>query len=274
MASPFHQEKEKILVDAYAVEVYIPAEYVGSEYRGTPYYAIIGNQVKYFAMGNFKVFQTQKELEDPLKVKTYVLGIPMVVLCKPTEIDTKEVRFTRNGPIRRCVVMTFYKNDEFISNTATIASSANVMMMMGRISSGKLTYIPPTIVASIVPDGEKMNGVNLRIPPEELEMYISERYRDPKHPTQKLRFATGVDPYSDQLLSYRMREEAMQTTTYQSITHEDPNNAVITSVNQRREGKVFEPTTVEIITRGLPIDKLNQENAKIAAEEEAANRTK
>ena len=255
----FHQEKEKILVDAFAVDVYIPAEYVGSEYRGTSYYSVIGNQVRYFALANFRVYHSQKELDDPMSCKTYVLGIPMVVLSKPTEIDTRDVRFTREGPSRRCVVLRFYKNDEFICNTAGISSSNHVMMLLGRISGGKITNIPPAILTRIIPDAEKMNDVSLRISPEELEMYVAERYRDPSNPKRKLRFADAKLVNSDRAVSYRMREEAMQTTTFQAFTHEDVNNALITSINRKRSGVYNEPTIVERIVRGMPIDKLNQE---------------
>lgn len=256
----FRQEKEKILVDTYAVDVFVPAEYVGSEYRGTSYYSIIGNQVRYFAIANFRVYATEKQFKDPLSVPTYPLGIPMTILCKPTEIDTRDVQFTKTGPIRRCVVLTFYKNDEFVSNTAAISTSNHVMMLMGRVSGGKLTYIPPVVVAQLFPDAEKMNGVNLRISPEELEMYISERYRNPNNTSQKLRFSDTVKDDSDRAVSYRMREESMQSTTYQALTHEDPNNSLITSINRKRKGIYNEPTIPERITRGMPIDSLNEEN--------------
>ena len=117
-----------------------------------------------------------------------------------------------------------------------------------------MTYIPPHIQAQIIPDAERMNKVNLRFPPEEMELFLAERYRNPNNQKQKLRFSS-VDQDSDDIVSYRMREEAMQTTTYQAVTHEDINNALITSVNRTRRGEYSEPTMVERITRGLEIPK-------------------
>lgn len=263
----FRKEKEKILVDTYAVDVFVPAEYVGSEYRGTPYYSVVGDQVRYFAIANFRVYQNEKQLNDPLTVKTYPLGIPMTILCKPTERDTRDVQFTKDGPIRRCVVLTFYKNDEFVSNDAAISTSNHMMMLLGRLSGGKLTYIPPAVISQIIPIGEKMNGINLRISPEELEMYIAERYRNPNNTAQKLRFSDTVKDDSDRMVSYRMREESMQTTSFQAITHEDPNNAFITSINRKRKGIYNEPTIPERIARGMSIDDLNKENETVYQEE-------
>ena len=251
----FRTEKDKILVDTYAVDVFVPAEYLGSEYRGTSYYTVIGNQVRYFAIANFRVYQTEKQFNDPLSVPTYPLGIAMTVLCKPSEVDTREVKFTADGPVRKCIVLTFYKNDEFISNTTAISTGNHVMMLLWRLSGGKLTHMSPVVVAQVIPDAEKMNGVNLRISPEELEMYIAERYRNPKNPSQKLRFSTS-DLDTDKAVSYRMREEVMKTNTYQAVTHEDPNNAFIVSANRARKGIYNEPTIAERIVRGLPIDDI------------------
>lgn len=258
----FRTVNEQILVDTYAVDVFIPAEYLGSEYRGTSYYSIIGNQVRYFAVANFRVYHTEKQFKDPLSVLTYPLGIPMTILCKPSEIDTREVKFTVNGPIRKCIVLTFYKNDEFISNVKGIANGNHVMMLLWRLSGGKLTHIPPTVVAQMVPDAEKMNKVNLRISPEELEMYISERYRNPNNPSQKLRFSSA-DLDSDKEVSYRVRDEVMKSNTYQAVTHEDPNNALIVSTNRARRGEYNEPTIAERIVRGMSIDDIIERDSDV-----------
>lgn len=253
-------EKERILVNCYAIDVFIPPEYVGSEYRGTPYYSVIGNQVKYFAgLCNMRIYRNEKEFNNPLTTKTYPLGIPISVICRPSDIDPRDVQFTKSGPIRKRIVLTFYKNDEFMSNTNVIANSAHMMIILGRIEGGKLDAIPPRVLYSIMRDAEKMNYMNLRISDEELQAFIAERFRDPDNPSRRLRHS-DVDEDSDRTLSYRMRVDAMQTTTFQAITHEDINNSLITSVNRKRKGIVNEPTAVERIVRGMSIKPLLDEN--------------
>lgn len=252
----FKEVKDKILVNTHAIDVFVPYEYVGAEYRGTIFYAVVGTQVKYLAICNMRVYKNAKEFDNPLSVPTYVLGIPMVVVAKPTEIDVQDVQFTKNGPKRKCVVLTFMNGDEFISNHNAIKTHNHVMMLLNKLDGGKLTFIPPHIIVDLIGLAQKMNGVNLRIPPEIVEMYVSERYRDPDNTSRKLRFNDKIDEDSDRIVSYRMREEAMQTSTYQAITHEDINNALITSVNRKKHGIISEPTLAERITRGLDISDL------------------
>ena len=265
----FRQEKEKILVDCYAVDVFIPPEYIGSEYRGTSYYSIIGTQVKYFAgMCNFRYYKNEKEFNNPSSVSTYVLGVPTTFISKPSEIDTRDVQFTKSGPIRKRIVLTFYRNDKFLCNVNTIANTAHMMIMLLRIQGGKIDGIPPQVLYSIVRDGERMNYMNLRISNEELQAFLSERYRDPDNPSKKLRHAKNPKYDADHTVSYRMREDAMQTTTFQAFTHEDINNSLITSINRKQHGIINEPTAVERIVRGMDIEPLVEEGEN-ASEEEA-----
>lgn len=260
MSNIFRSEKDQMLVNCYAVDVFIPPEYVGSEYRGTPYYSIVANQVKYFAgLAHIRIYRNEKEFNNPLSVPTYVLGTPVTIVCKPTDIDTRDVQFTKGGPIRKRIVLTFYKNDEFISNVNAIANTAHMMILIFQIEGGKLDGIPPQILYRIMREAERMNYMNLRIADEELQAFIAERYRDPKNPARHLR-QSDSDPYSDQVLSYRMREEAMQSTTFQAITHEDINNSLITSINRKQHGIINEPTAVERIVRGMDIDPLVKES--------------
>ena len=253
---------ESILVDCYAIDVFIPDEYIGSEYRGTPYYSVYGSQIKYFAgLCHMRIYQTEKEFNNPLSVNTYVLGVPTTLTCQPSDVDVREVQFTKTGPLRKRIVLTFFKNDIFVSNVNAIANTAHMMIMLLRIDGGKLDGIPPQVLYSIIRDGEKMNYMNLRIANEELQAYLSERFRDPSDPSKRLRH-TSKDPDSDISLSYRMREDAMQTTTFQAITYEDINNSLITSVNRKHAGIINEPTAVERIVRGMDIEPLLDENEK------------
>ena len=250
------EENDKILVDCHAMDVFLPESYIGSGYRGESYYSVYGNLIKYYALGNMRFYRNEKEVENPLSVKTYVLGVPTVITSKPSEISTGNVQFTADGPVRKCVILRYYKNDEFMCSQNTIATFYHMMMLTNRLNGGKITFIPPHLMPSIIEQAERMNYQNLRLPKEEIEMLISERYRDPNHPSRRLRFATGLSPDSDRIVSYRMRDDAMQTTTFQAITHEDINKSLIASVNRKKRGIHNEPTVTERIVRGMPIDDL------------------
>lgn len=255
----FRTEKDKILVDCFAVDVFLPESYIGSEYRGASYYSVYGNLIKFYALGNIRFYKNDKELQNPLSTKTYVLGIPTVVTSKPSEISTQDVQFTQNGPIRKCIVLRYYRNDEFLCTQNTIATFYHMMMLTNRLNGGKITFIPPHLMPSIIEQAERMNYQDLRLPKEEIEMLVSERYRDPDHPSRRVRFATELNPDSDRILSYRMRDDAMQTTTFQAITHEDINKSLVASVNRKRKGIRNNPTVTERIVRSMPIDDLTND---------------
>lgn len=257
---PFVTTDSSVFLKEYAMELYLPYEYLDSEYRGIPYYTIIGTNVKFFGIGNFRLFKDEKEYNNPLDVPTYPFGIPMRIVSAPSDIDTREVQFVPNGIVRKCIVLTFKKDDAVIVNREAIKQIEVMTMLLQRLENGKLDHIPPEVAIQIFNDAQIMNKLNLRIPSEELEIFVSERYRNPNDTSKKYR--TYRASHTDNIVSYNMREEAMQTTTYQSITHEDINNALITSINRKNKGIVDEPTIMERIVRGLPIDDIIEDQEK------------
>lgn len=257
----------KIYVDCFGMEVYLPSDYMGKAYRGNSYYSLIGNKVRFFGVGNIRFFSSQKEMDSPTSVKSYTLGYPMMITSEPSDIDTRDVQFVKNGVIRKCIVLTFYKNDIFVDNTNTISNTDNVMIYMTRIESGKLDHIKPEEAIVIFRDMQAYNGLSLRIPEEAEEIFVAERYRDPNNHSRKIRFADQSKVDYDREVSLNLRQEAMKTSTYQAITHEDINTSLITSINRYESGEIDEPLPMERIVRALPMDDLKQErDARIAAQ--------
>ncbi len=243
-----------IVVDSYALEVYLPADYASKAYRGYEYYTLLGDTVRYFGVGNMREYKNKEEMNNPTSIKTYTLGIPMMITSKPSEIDTREVQFTRSGPRRKCIVLTFYKNDIFMTTQDCIKDANNAMIVLGRIEGGKLDHVSPEEALGILQDVQSLNKVNLRISTEAEEIFIAERYRDGNNIEQKARFNDRAN--SDNLVSLNMRQEAMKSTTYQAITHEDINTSLIVSANRDDDGIRDEPTVVERIVRGLDMSDI------------------
>lgn len=245
----------KMIVDCHAMEVYLPHEYTTAAYRGTPFYSVLGTQIRFLGVGNMRFFATEKDMQNPESVKSHPLGIPMLITSEPAEVDSREVRLSKGGRLRKCVVLTYMKGDSFLINTDVIKTTDAMMMLLSRLEQGKLDHIPPEVVVKVIRDCESMNGINLRIPSEEMEIFVAERYRDPAYPTRKYRYHTGaVDP--DSMISHNMRTDAMQSTTYQGITHEDINSALVAAVNRKAAGIIDEPTLMERVTRGLDMEDL------------------
>ena len=257
-----------IYVNSYALEIYLPADYMDKAYRGTPFYSLIGTQVKFFGVGNMRFYQNEKEMSTPSKVTTYPLGFPMIITSEPTEIDIRNVRFTANGPERKCIVLTYYKDDKLMATTKCIINSAHVMMWIARLEGGKLDHLSPETTVSIHSDVQKLNKASLKIPTELEEILIAERYRDPNDRSRKARFSNADDKNSDRYVSLNYREEAMKTSTYQATMYEDFNTALISSINRKNHGITDDPTIMERVVRGMDLNDLIQERDELAQESE------
>ena len=61
-------------VDAFAMDVYLPAAYGDKAYRGLNYYEVAGTEVRYFGVGNMRFFDSEKEMTNPESKKVYTLG--------------------------------------------------------------------------------------------------------------------------------------------------------------------------------------------------------
>lgn len=263
----FREAKGSIFVGDYAVEVYLPYGYMGKAYRGFEYYSIIGSNVRFFGVGMMRIFSNEKELENPLSVETIPLGIPMLITSAPSNIDVRDVQYTKNGPIRRCIVLLYYKDDQFMTTTECIKSSNNVMIIMNQLEGGKLDYFPPDAMVQLFQDVQSYNNVKLRIPTEEEEIFVAERYRDPANHNKKARLSETMDP--DKLISYNMRQEGMNTSTYQAWTNEDINTSLIVSSNRHKKGITDKIGPMEAIVRGLDMSEYAKaRDNRIASEKE------
>ena len=262
------EQNNAIYVDTFAMEVYLPFDYTEKAYRGNSYYSILGTKVRFFCVGNMRFYKDQKQMDNPLTVKCHALGFPMMVVSDPSEIDVREVQYSKNGPVRMCIVLTYYKGDALIENCNCIKSTDNPMIVLARLEGGKFNHISPMVANGILSDVQSMNNVKLRIPTEVEEIFVAERYRDPANPAQKARFAEKL-PADDSYVTYNMRQDAMKTTTYQAVTHEDINTSLISSINRKNDGIVDEATVMERIVRGLDMSDLIEERDKRLDAEEA-----
>ena len=263
----FKVQNDVAYVDAYAMELYLPYDYLEKAYRGTRYYELAGNKVRFYCVGNMRFFQNAKEMETPNKIKSYVIGVPMIVTGIPSEIDTRDIMLSANGVLRKSIVLTFYRNDIFIENMNCLQTSNNVMILMNRIESGRLDHVLPDDAAQILQDVQTMNKAKLRIPSEEEELMIAERYRDPSNHMKKARMHEGEITDPDDLVSLNMRQEAQAATTYQAIVHEDMNTSLITSVNRFDKGIVDEVSPMEAVVRGMDMSKwIDERDDRLAKE--------
>lgn len=237
-------EDKQVLVDTYALRVMLPEEYRTLSYRSTPYYSMLGTKCRYLGIGMMRFFNNEKELENEESVKCHPLGIPVLITSEPDSVDVYNTRYSKNGPLRRCLVLTFYKGDKFMVSSEAIQNPDACMMYLARLEQGKLDMYDPKVAIEMLRDVQIMNKLNLRIPPEDEEIFVVERYRDPDSPGRKARYHTGnFEP--DSMISHNSRVESHKTTTYSAVFGEDLNSALISAVNRYDAGIRDEATMAE-----------------------------
>ena len=252
-------EDKQVLVDCYCMQVYLPHEFRDLAYRSTPYYSMLGTKCRYLGVGMMRFYANEKELEKPENVKCHPLGIPALITSEPNTIDVDEVRFSKNGPLRRCLILTFYKGDRFMVSSEAIQNSDACMMYLARLEQGKLDMYDPQVAISMLRDVQRMNKLSLRIPSEEEEIFVVERYRDPDHPGRKARYHTGnFEP--DSMVSHNSRVESHKTTTYSAIFGEDVSSALISSVNRYDAGVRDEASMAEALFRSMDMSQFAKED--------------
>lgn len=254
-------EDKAILADCYCIHVYLPAEYQELTYRSTPFYSMLGTKCRYLGVGMMRFFQNEKELDDPEKVKCYPLGIPALITSEPSTVDIDELRYTPNGPLRKVMILTFYRGDKFMVTSEAIQNSDACMMYLSRLEQGKLSMYDPTVAISMLRDVQVMNKLSLRIPSEEEEIFVVERYRDPDQPSRKARFHTGnFEP--DSMISYSGRVSTQKTTTYSALFGEDISQSLVTSINRFDDGTRDDPSMAEALFRGMDMSGFAEEEER------------
>lgn len=257
--NPFRFDKERVLVDCFALELYLPADYADTAYRGSPFYSVLGTKVKFLGVGNFRFYNSEKEMEHPEDYPCYPFGIPMLIMSEPMEIDVRDVKFSKTGPERNCLVLTYTKGDPLIINKEIIKNTDALMMYMARLEQGKLDHIPPEVAIQMLQDCESMNDVSLRIPSEEEEVFVVESYCDPDRPDRAYRYNTGnLNP--DNIVSRNSRTLAHQSTTFQAVMHEDISVGLITSTNRRRRGEVNQSGPFESLIMGRDMSRFAEQD--------------
>ena len=249
----------RMLVDCYAMCVALPFEYTETSYRSTPYYSMLGSKVKYLGIGMQCFFTTEKAYESFDNAKWYPLGIPLLLTSEPNEIETKEIAFGPGARTRKVILHTYFKGGAFLVNRESIKESDCMMMTLSRLEQGKFDFLTPEVVVSIINDAQSMNGLDLRIPSEETEIFVGERYRDPTNTDQKYRFHKGKnDPHK--MVSFNTRTEMHKGSTYSALFGEDVQQGMINAIVRNDAGVRDQAGLVEALITGKDMDKYAQQD--------------
>ena len=243
----------QIVVDCYTMCVALPFEYTESSYRSTPYYSMLGTKVKFLGVGMMAFFKNEEEVRAIDRATWHPLTIPMLITGEPNLIETKEIAFAPGAKARKCQLLFYNKGDPFMVTDEAIAESDAMMMVLSRLNQGKLDFLMPEVVTELLADAQSLNGVNLRIPSEELETFVGKRYRDPSNPDREYRFHRGkVDP--NRMIAYNTRTEMHKGSTYSALFGEDVQQGMLNAIVRNDAGVRDRANLMEKVIRGMDMD--------------------
>lgn len=224
----FRVKGESLLFDGDICEVYIP-RYFFENGLAEKY----GNIIKTFGIFNFRVFSKE---ENKDKAKLHLNKFASPIHMTPTNIEKASLDLFGNGP-EEYMVLTFYKNDTFINSLCVAKNAQDVLKFITVITAGKLpSNIPYDKVLEIWLNNLEINGTKLGVSSVIYELIISEVYRDRKDISKPFRFRAGKGDKVDMLdyKSVNLKTVVNYNNTFTSVTFEDPDYALTTSVNRLR----------------------------------------
>lgn len=241
MSQPyFKKDNSFIYLDAEYMEFYIPSMFFDETKRyAIDYYSYIETlglfYIGVFEKGDFKEFRVMKQ---PYDITIYVY-----------DSDTQIVELP-NGPTL-CKIVKYTKGTKVMNSKiiqdAQSSSQYLDMMMAGKIPSS----IPYDVTAPLFQKNKMMNKVNFGVRPEVEEMVISLNYRNPNDLSEPFSVLYGSD-LSVSPLNYELinsRQICQYASTFSSITFEDIDSMITTSVNRSREHKKDAYSPVEKIIK-------------------------
>lgn len=224
----FREKGETLLFDGNICEVYIPIYYFDSNLAEK-----YGNVIKTFGIFNFRVFSEEDKRD---KVKLNLFKFASLIHMTPTNMEKKSLDLFGKGS-EEYMVLTFYKNDSFINSLCVTKNSGDVIKFITVMTSGKLpSNIPYDKLLEIWLNNLEINGTKLGVSSTILELVISEVYRDGKDISLPFRYRSGK-PEKVNMLDYKsvnLKTVANYNSTFTSITFEDPDYALTTSINKLR----------------------------------------
>lgn len=237
-----------IIVTAPIVEMYVPYEYAASGL-----YYMDGEDVKMFAVANFRIFSKESEINTRENKDAYPLCIAAFISTRPREVDVDEVALYAGSKKRKCMVLRYYKNDVFIVNRNIIKTIKNMSILMKLLEAGRLDILPYEPISKALIAAQEIDNISLGLPEEDIDGIVADRFRDPKNPSRKARF---MDKYPKEVVSVNPREEINMTSTFNAFGFEDPNSALVVAHNRHRKGVKEPENIIEKIIKGEKIEKV------------------
>lgn len=223
------------------LHVYIPESYFAKKLAVDQ-----GSSLFVFGLMNCQMFKSGKPVG-----KFEILNLPTMITMFPTVIEPETTSFTKGQEPERYQVAKFYNGDTF-TNVNIPQDTDYVDTMISILTSGKLLdTVPYDKILSVWQKNLDIQGVNLGVPSNVLEIIIREIYRDPKKPQQN--FAMKLNKESNvSMLDYRgasIREVCALNSTFAGMTYEYMDQMINSGINNSAYRKSQSDSPIEKIIK-------------------------
>lgn len=240
MSTYFRKDSNFIYLDADYMEFYIPLDFFDQSKRYAVDYSSYIETLGLFHVGIFEggKLKTYKVMKQPYQIVVYVYDSENKIVSLPTG-DTA------------CKVLKFNKNAKLM-NSKIIQDAQSSLQYIDMLMGGKIPSSVPYDKTSILCNkNKKCNRVNFGVRPEVEEMVIALNYRNPKdlsEPFSKVYGSdTSVSPY--EYTTIGSRQICQYASTFSSLTFEDMDSMLTTSINRSRKKGVEQFSPIEDVIK-------------------------
>ena len=222
------------------LHVYVPEEYFKKKLAED-----FATSLYVFGLLNCQLFKGGKPIG-----KLEIMNVPTMINMFPTDLEPQTLSLVK-GDEQRYMVAKFYNGDTLM-HTSVPQDTDFVDTFIRILTGGKL---PKTIPYDKVLKAWEMNlqiqGVNLGVPSNVLEIIIREIYRDPNKPQQSFALKLNKDAKVSPL-DYRgasIREVCALNSTFAGMTFEYIDQMFNYGINNSAYGKTQTESPIEKIIK-------------------------
>jgi hypothetical protein len=203
---------------------YVPEEYFNNTSKN-PIAEIAGEYVSMIGLCQWAIID-----KNGKTVKTNLLNIPTIILCKPYVIDkVKDLKIGTAQP-SNYRILRFRYNDELISHTNVPQNVENAELLFKLlVFTAKIpTIIPYDKLWELFMENAKINGFSYNINIQLFGVLLGSVCRNPKNISEPFRYTTMNDMHNYQPISIRLVPKYI--SPYTAITSENWDDGVKASI--------------------------------------------
>lgn len=239
MPSPFRSDGKFMYCDADRMEFYIPVFYFDTSKKFAEDY---GTSIHVFGLFDVAYFFGKEK-------DTRCLKCPVFINIYNYDSSIEDVDLPGDG-VTSCRVVRYIKGQK-IMEASIIENSDNAQTYVKFINSGKVpTAVPYLKAAEVWTKNQELSNADFGIRSETEEMILALTYRNPNNPAEKFAQLYGSDLSVGEhdYITASIRQICQYASTFTSVTFEDIDSMITTSLNRTRtKGKETFTPVEEII---------------------------